>query len=161
MNYLFFKRTLLILSLLFLNHLEAQEQAIKVFNEKTGKGLVIKEGKRIRIKTFEGEKISGRFKVIDDQSILVKNKRIKLSQIEKIKRNPLIATILTNGILYYIGTALIGASIIFYAFTEYTESAIFLIPATAFIYAGVKSPNILKGYKIKSNWKYSIVKIDN
>ena len=44
----------LLLSLFFLNCLVAQEKAIKIFNEKTGKEIIIKENKRIRIKTLDG-----------------------------------------------------------------------------------------------------------
>ncbi|AMC10267.1 hypothetical protein Lupro_02910 [Lutibacter profundi] len=149
----------LLLSLFYLNCLVAQEKGIKIFNEQTGKGIIIKENKRVKIKTFDGVKISGRLKIFDNETIIVKNETIKLSQIEKIKRNPLIISIITNGMLYYYGAALIGASIVIYAFTGNATSFLLTIPAAAFIYGGIKSPNILKGYKATSNWKYSIIKI--
>ena len=67
------KLIFLFLSLFFLNSLVAQEKAIKIFNEKTGKEIIIKENKRIRIKTLDGEKVSGRYKILDDETIILKN----------------------------------------------------------------------------------------
>jgi len=154
------KIAFLLLSLFYLNCLIAQQKkGIDIFNEQTGKEIIIKENKRVKIKTSDGVKISGRLKIIDNETILVKNEKIKLSQIEKIKRNPLIISILTNGILYYNGAALAGASILIYAITGNAASFLLTIPATAFIYGGIKSPNILKGYKATSSWKYRIIKI--
>lgn len=153
------KLTLLLLSLFFLNCIVAQEKSIMIFNEKTGKEIIIKENKRIKIKTFYGVKISGRFKIFDNETIILNNETIKLSQIEKIKRNPLIISILTNVILYYSGTALISTSILLYAYTGDPLAFLFTIPATGFIYARDKSLNILKGYKSTGNWKYKIIEM--
>ena len=153
------KLIFLFLSLFFLNCLVAQEKAIKIFNEKTGKEIIIKENKRIRIKTLDGEKISGRYKILDDETIILKNQRIKLSQIEKIKKNPLGISILTNGVFYSGGAFIAGVT--FFAYILGAPAAIFLttIPAAAFIYGRTKSPNILKGYKATGDWKYEIIKI--
>ena len=75
----------------------------------------------------------------------------------KIKRNPLVLSILTKGLLYYCGFVLAVASVILYVFSGSTASFLLTIPAAAFIYAGVKSPNILKGYKSAGYWKYEII----
>lgn len=149
----------LLVSLISLNCLVAQESGIKIFNEQIGKEITIKENKRIKVKTSSGLKISGRFKIFDNETITIKSVNIKLSDIEKIKRNPLIISILTNGILYYYGAALAGASIVLYAFTGNAASFLLTIPSAAFIYGGIKSPNILKGYKMTNNWKYEIIDI--
>jgi small nuclear ribonucleoprotein (snRNP)-like protein len=150
---------LLFLILFFLNGLIAQEKALEIFDEITAKEIIIRENKRIRIKTFEGEKISGRFKIFDNETIILKNETIKLSQIEKIKKNPLVVSIITNGILFYCGVALIGVSVFIYAFSGDVASFLFTIPAAVSIYGGIKSPNILIGYKATGNWKYEIIKI--
>lgn len=153
------KLILLILFFFTVNSLVAQEKFIKIFNEQTGKEIKIKDNKRIKIKTSDGVKISGRFKIFDNKTIIIQNEKIKLSQIEKIKRNPLTISILTNGILYYIGAVLAGAGIILYAFSGNASSFLLTIPSAAFIYGGIKSPNILKSYKMTSNWKYEIMTI--
>ena len=153
------KLIFLFLSLFFLNCLVAQEKAIKIFNEKTGKEIIIKENKRIRIKTLNGEKISGIYKILDDETIILKNQRIKLSQIEKIKKNPLGISILINGVFYYFGVVLTGAAFLAYIYAGHAEVFLVTIPAAAFIYGGTGSPNILKGYKSTGDWKYGIIKI--
>ncbi|MDO5970643.1 hypothetical protein Q4Q35_12570 [Flavivirga aquimarina] len=147
----------MLLSLFFLNNIAAQEKSIKVFNEQRAKQITIKENKRIKIKTFDGIKVSGRIKIIDDQTILLGNKEIKLSEIEKIKRNPLIISICSSVLLYYCSAALSITSITLYAFSGDASAFLFIIPSTAFGYAGMKFPNILKGYKTSSNWKYKII----
>jgi len=149
----------LIVSLISFNCLIAQSSGIKIFNEKNGKEIMLRENKRIKIKTSDGVKISGRFKIFDDETILIKNEKVKLSQIEKIKRNPLIVSIFTNGIFYYYGATLAGVSIALYAFSGNVTSFLLTIPSAGFIYGGIKSPNILKGYKMTNNWKYEIIVI--
>ena len=153
------KLIFLFLSLFFLNSLVAQEKAIKIFNEKTEKEIIIKENKRIRIKTLDGEKVSGRYKILGDETIILKNQRIKLSQIEKIKKNPLGISILTHGVFYSGGVFLALIGFTFYVFegTEAGHAAAIL--SLSIIYGGTRSPNILKGYKSTGNWKYGIIKI--
>jgi len=154
------KILLLLISLISFNCLIAQENAISVFKDQTEKEILIKENKRIRIKTANGKRISGRFKILDNETILIKNKKIKLSEIEKIKKNPLALSIITNGIFYYHGALLTGATIVTVAFLGNAVPIIFFgIPAAALIYGGIKSPNVLKGYKTKRNWKYKTTTI--
>ncbi|MEP1488523.1 MAG: hypothetical protein ABJK28_08850 [Algibacter sp.] len=145
------------MSLFFLNGIEAQEKSIKIFNEQNAKQITIKENKRIKIRTFDGIKISGRFKIIDDQTILLGNKEIKLNQIEKIKKNPLMISICTSVLLYSCSVTLSVTSIALYASTGDVAAFLLIIPSTGFSYAGMKPPNILKGYKTTSNWKYKII----
>ena len=153
------KLIFLFLSLFFLNSLVAQEKAIKIFNKKTEKEIIIKEHKRIRIKTLDGEKVSGRYKILDDETIILKNQRIKLSQIEKIKKNPLGISILTHGVFYSGGVFLAFASLVSYLFDVPAAGHAAAILSLSIIYGGTRSPNILKGYKLTGNWKYGIIKI--
>jgi len=111
------------------------------FLAKNGKEIIIKENKRIKIKTSNGIKISGRFKIFDTETILIKNEKINLSQIEKIKRNPLIISIFINGVFYYFGAALAGASLVVYAFSGNATSFLLAIPSAAFIYLFMEELN--------------------
>ena len=163
------KLIFLFLSLFFLNCLVAQEKAIKIFNEKTGKEIIIKENKRIRIKTLDGEKVSGRYKILDDETIILKNQRIKLSQIEKIKKNPLSMSILTHGVFYSCGAFIALIGLLLYDSASYGDDEVSdretlaghasMILSLSVIYVGTRSPNILKGYKATGDWKYGIIKI--
>ena len=150
------KILLLLISVISFKCLIAQENAISVFKDQTEKEIRIKENKRIRIKTTEGKTISGRFKIFDNETIIIKNKKINLNQIQKIKKNPLAQSILTSGVFYYHGVALaIGSAFVFATFNE--AGLLLAIPAAALIYGGIKSPNVLKGYKTKRNWKYKTI----
>lgn len=100
--------TILFISLFFVNILCAQEQlGIKITNQSTQKELFIEENKRIIIKTVNGKKLSGRFG-IENNSITIKNEKLELTDIEYLKRDPLLPSILTTGVLVYGGAVTAG-----------------------------------------------------
>lgn len=147
----------MLLSLFFLNGMFAQEKSIKVFKEQKEKQIIIKECKRIKVKTFDGLKVSGRFKIIDEETILICNTEIKLNQIEKIKRDPMLISICTSTLLFY-SSAVISVTGIVYTLTGNTAALLFIIPSsTASAYGVIKPPNILKGYKRTKKWKFIII----
>lgn len=153
------KLIILIFNLCFISLSFSQEQAIKIYNENFKKEVILKENKRIKVKTRDGEKISGKFKIVDHQTLMIKNKKIAFNQIEKIKRNPLALSIITKVFFYYYSAAFAGASIVIYAFSGNATSFLLAIPAGLLIYGGSKCPNVLKGYKTTRNWCYEIVTI--
>ncbi|WP_228850487.1 hypothetical protein [Aegicerativicinus sediminis] len=152
--------SLIIFSIFTINCSIAQERGIKVFNDQQSKEFLIKENKRIRIKTIDDHKISGRFKIVDDETILIRKRTIKLSEIEKLKKHPLGMSIIINGILYYYAAALTAAVLTTYAETGEALALILLAPAPGLIYGGIKSPNILKGYNTENNWQFQITGIN-
>lgn len=151
------KIAILLFSLLFVNLLFAQEGGIKISNETSKKEIIIKENKRIKIKTTDGRKISGRFKVEDGNTILIKNERIDFSDIESIKRNSLVFSILTSSLLIYAGVITIGVAVIIAALGE-SSAYLLTIPAAGLIYTGIKPPNFQKKYKSDSNWSFKGLK---
>lgn len=113
-----------------MNILWAQEQkAIKITNQNTQKEVVLKENKRITIKTVDDKKISGRFK-IENNSIIIKNEKLEITDIAYLKRNPLLTSVLTTGLLVYGGAVTLGFGVLL-------DSTAFLlaIPAAGMIYA--------------------------
>lgn len=154
------KITLLCFSLLLVNLLFSQQQAIKITNQTSNKEITIKENKRIKIKTTNGEKISGRFKIDGNNSILIKDKRIEFSDIEEIKRNSLLLSIFTSSVLIYAGAITAGFGALIGALVD--SNAFWLaVPAAAMIYGGIKSPNLQKKYKKSSNWTFETTTISN
>ncbi len=137
----------------------SQEKAIKITNPTSKREILIKENKRIRIITNDGQRISGTFKVMSEQHILIKNRSIALAQIVKIKRNPLLISIITTGFFMYYGATAIGASIFGYLFTGNSAFFLFAPPGGGMIWGGIKSPNLLKGYKKNRQWVYEIIKV--
>lgn len=151
------KMTILIFSLLFINFTFSQESVIKITNQTSKKEKIIKENKRIKIKTTDGRKISGRFTVIDNNAILIKNEQILLTNIEEIKRNSLAISIFTTGFLVYGGAVTAGLGVIIGAFADST-AFLLTIPAAGMIYTGIKSPNFQKNHKKDKSWTFEIIK---
>ena len=127
-------------------------------NQTSKKEVVIKENRRIKIKTKDGQKISGRFK-IENNSILINNQLIPLSDIEGIKRNPLLTTALTSGFFIFTGALTVGFGTIIGAFVN-TRGFLLAIPGAAMIFTGIKSPNFNKMYKKQKNWSLEIININ-
>ena len=150
------KITLVFFSLIFANLLFAQKQAIKISSPTSEKEVIIKENKRIKIKTVDGQKISGRFHIDNNKAIVIKDQRIAFSDIESLKRNPLFLSIFGSGFLIYGGALTVGMGAIIGMFVE-ASGFLLAIPGAAMIYAGIKSPNILKNYSVDGNWEFELI----
>lgn len=153
--------TILFISLFFSNLIFAQERGLKIVNNISKKETIIKENKRIRIKTIDGQKISGRFKIIGKKIIIIRKKKIELADIIKIKRNPLLISIVTNGLLIYSGAGIAIVGIAVAGITSQPSLFLLTIPGAGLFYTGIKSTNLLKGYKKDSNWKYELITISS
>ena len=149
---------LIVISLFCFNQFVAQNQAIKITNTTTNKVKVIKENKRIKLKTFDGETIKGRFTITDNNTITINGLQFNLADIEALKRNPLFTTLFTSGFFIYLGSVTIGLSILIGVLVD--SSAFWLtIPAAGMVYAGIKSPNFNKNHKVDKGWKFEIITV--
>ena len=122
------KMTFLFFSLFFVNLAFTQEQAIKITDSTSNKEVIIKENKRIKIKTVDGQKISGRFRIENSNTIFIKDQRIELTDIEELKRNPLSIYIFTSGFFIYAGAITAGMGVIIGVFVDST-AFLLTIPA--------------------------------
>ncbi len=153
------KRNILWLYCLMLSAVSiAQEQAIKITNESVVKEIIIKENKRIKIQTSDGQKISGRFTVVDGNSIMIKDKIIAISDILSVKRNPLLLSIFSSGFFIYAGAITLGIGALITLLGE-SSGMLLAIPAGAMVYTGIKSPNFLKKYKTGDDWTFELISI--
>lgn len=151
------KLTLLLFSICLANLMFSQQASIKITNNTSDKEIVIKENKRIKIKTTDGKKISGRFQVEDENTILIKNERISFADIAEIKRNPLLVSILTSTTLIYLGAVTVGIGAIIGVFGE-SSGFLLAIPGAAMIYTGIKAPNFNRKFKNDGNkWSFEII----
>jgi len=151
------KKKFLLISCLIISAISlAQEQAIKITNQKAAKEIVIKENKRIRVQTSDGQKISGRFTVVDGSSILIKDRTIAISDILSVKKNPLLLSIFTSGFFIYAGAITVGIGAIIGVFVE-SSGFLLAIPGAGMIYTGIKSPNFLKNYKTDGDWTFELI----
>lgn len=154
------KLLLLTIGLFFINVAMSQNNALKIINLNTNKEKIIKENKRIKLITSDGRKIKGRFKVENNSTIIIDNVPIKLTDIEELKRNPLLSSILTSGFLLYYGAITAGFSIIIGALVD-SSGFLLTIPAAVMIYIGSNSPNFNKNHKTEKGWKFEIITISD
>ena len=150
------KNIVLIFCLILSSFSMAQEQGIRITNQKETKEIIIRANKRIKIRTSNGQKISGRFTIADSNSIVIKDKIIEISDIESIKQNPLMLSIITSGFLIYGGAITAGIGAIIGTFVE-PSAFLLVIPGGALIYTGIKSPNFLKNYKSDSDYTIELL----
>jgi hypothetical protein len=150
------KFAFLLLGLFLLNQLSAQENAIKISSPTSEKVVVIKENKRIKIKMVDGQKLSGRFKIADSHSVFLENQQIPFTDIIEIKRNPLLLSIFSSSFLIYAGAITAGMGAIIGLFAE-ASGFLLIIPGAALLFAGIKSPNVLKNYKAERDWNFELI----
>jgi hypothetical protein len=152
------KAIILLISIFIANVLCAQEQkAIRITKQNSQKEVLIKENKRIIIKTVDDVKFSGRYTVAQD-AIIIKDVLIPLADIKYLKRNPLLSTILTTGFFLYSGffTATMGVAL---GVLVDPNAFYLIIPAGGLIFAGLQKPNFHRRYKAEKNWTFEIVAI--
>jgi hypothetical protein len=151
-------KALLLVCLCFLsfNFLNAQERFLKIYNSDTGKEFRLNENKRVRVLTKYGSKISGKFYINDQESVIVRGTKVDLEDIIMIKQHPLAVTFITNTFTFGAGLFLTAYGLFGAALVD-TAYLLFLIPAAGSIYGGLQAPNISKAYKTAENWKYEVV----
>lgn len=131
----------------------AQKDAIVISKTNGSKQVVLKDNRRIRIKTVSGDKISGRLRILSNDSIQLKDQSIAIQDIQEIKKNPLVTSVLTSGFLIYGGAITAGIGVITGIFVQ-PSGYLLTIPASGMIYAGAKSPNLNRKYKRDRDWTY-------
>lgn len=150
------KKFLFVLAaILFSNLIFSQNAAVKIVDQKTGNTIIIQEKSRIRIKTFDGKRITGRFQILNGSTISLNGKEISLANIKKIKRNPLLMTIATDVVLIIVG----GTMTAILAFSGTTAPAV-MFGGGGTIAAMILGPNLLKGYTT-SKYDIEFVNIDS
>jgi hypothetical protein len=152
------KAIILLISIFFANVLYAQEQkAIRITKQDSHREVLIKENKRIIIKTVDDVKFSGRYTVAQD-AIIIKDVFIPLADIKYLKRHPAFSSILTTFVFVYGGFVTATMGVALGVFVD--PNAFYLtIPALGLIYAGLQKPNFHKKYKAEKNWMFEIVTI--
>ncbi len=149
--------SLMIIFLFLGNFAMAQVKALKITKPGTNKELVLKENKRVRLRTNDGEKIIGRIHFEGD-NILLNERRFRLDEIARIKKDPLVISFLTSGLLIYGGSLTMGFSAIIGIFIE-PAAFLMIIPGAGMVYAGIKTPNFFKNYNSDKGWQFEIIEV--
>ncbi|MES2543935.1 MAG: hypothetical protein V4548_03555 [Bacteroidota bacterium] len=150
------KITCLLISLFFITLCYSQENFLKITNSATQEESIIKENKRIRILTVDGKKLSGKFSIVDENSIMIKNTVVNIDQIVKLKRHPLGLILFTDYIFIYTGAIVVALAVLVAGLSGEPGLILLAAPGVFLIHAGSKGVNILGSYKTKQNWKYEI-----
>ena len=148
------KINIIILGFLLFSFLNIQSQERGILLEKhNSKGIdFLKENKRIKVVTLDGQKYYGRFIIIDENTISINNQPIQLDSINKIKRKSLTATItapllVTTGVLFILGGAAVAGT------STYGALAAFGLIPSGFALSLI--PLISNKHDTK-NWDYKI-----
>lgn len=154
------KRSIVFSLLIFLScFLYSQEKAIKLTKQNSDREIIIKENKRIKIKTMDGRKITGRLK-IENNTIIIDEESFLLEDIAEIKRNPLLTSILTSTFLIYAGSLTIGLGALIGVLAD-TTAFWLIIPGAGMVYAGLKSPNFNRKFKNDGSWSFDIITLSD
>lgn len=155
-------KTLLLCVLFFVSFhglVTAQKQALQITNTSNGKYHIIKENRRVRLKTYQGEKYSGRVRFLNSDTLIVRSHVIALKDIKKLKRNPLLMSIVINGTFYYTAAVCIGGGLLMGAILHDASYLTLLLPGVASMAIGVLGPNPIPAYH-HTNWEYEVIQLE-
>lgn len=139
--------------------LQAQEQQLVAMNLETGEVIAFPEKKHIKIKLESGQKIAGKFKIIDTQTIILRKLPIAIKDIVKIKRHPILLSIL-NSMGWISAGAGVGTAIAFSSDPETPDAN-----GTMALLSGIVVVSVAyfplnywsKGYRTSHGWKLKIM----
>ncbi|MBC7408869.1 MAG: hypothetical protein H7339_10810 [Arcicella sp.] len=138
--------------LLYSSVVFSQAKGIILKDKKTEEIEFLKENKRIKVFTIDGTNYTGRFKIIDDNTIMIDGINIPLDSIMKIKRRSVTSAIIETTFYVY-GGIIVVACIVAVAIDPLF---LIVIPVSfPFIGAAILVPGLENGHKLK-RWTYSI-----
>jgi small nuclear ribonucleoprotein (snRNP)-like protein len=151
-NY-FLKKNVVLIFLLFSGLISlAQKNSIEFINKETGETKFIDENKRIKIKISSGRKLTGKFRVVDDKMIRIRQNFISVDSIIMVRRRPIVLAVLSDLLIVS------SASFIVMIGSEAKDNpfAVVVIPPALIIGgASLLIPNILNKNKI-NKWRFQI-----
>jgi hypothetical protein len=89
-----YKNSIRILIFLSFFSVFSQQKGINLINMKSKDTIFLMENKRIKIDTKDGEHLAGKFTVVNDSTISIKNKIIAIDSIVKIRKASVLSTII-------------------------------------------------------------------
>lgn len=137
----------------------AQEKILQLEHKERGIIKTIKENKRVRVKTIDGNKYKGRLSIIDENTIMLKGENIAIQDIEKIKRDPLLLSLLANGGFIYLGATVIGVGVIVAIFVDGTSAIPFFLAGGGVTALGILNPSFVPGKKMANGWSLSVLEV--
>ncbi len=136
----------------------AQEKQLQITKIEDGKTFIIKENKRVKIKTMNGEKLFGKIKFIDNNTILIDEKSIKLDDIKFIRKRNLSTTIIATSFII-VGAFTLGLAPILVIGDTQAALTVFLSSVGISSFA-ILLPSLSKKYS-NSTYNFQIIEHTN
>ncbi len=152
------KITFFVFALFIATGLLSQEKFISIYNPVSDKTAVFKDNARVRVKTSDGGKLSGKLHIQDDINVMINNISIPVTSIEKIKLNPLFLNVLISGTLIIMSAYSFLAGLVVAVWGGAGLGVALIGSSVGFAVAGILSPNFLPAVTVDSG---STVKIVN
>ncbi len=137
----------------------AQEKVLQLEHQKRDVTRTIKENKRVRVKTKDGQKYKGRLVIVDANTISLEGTPISLDDIEKIKRDPLLITVIATTGFIYLGSVIVGIGGIVAIFVDSTSSIPIFAIGGGLITLGALNPSYIPAKKMANGWSLSVQEI--
>lgn len=147
-------KKILFILLLFSFQLFSQTNSIQLTNNETGKTIFITENSRVKVKTNDGEKHFGKFKIIDSSSIELKGKKIFLKDISVLKNRSVGKAFASAGLIFIgASTFAIGSILVLVDI----PSALIIMTSGGFTTTvGALLPDFNNGHH-SDKWNYKII----
>ena len=142
---------LLVTTLLF-----AQNTGINLIKTKSNDTIFLKEHRRIKIKTSDGMRLAGKFTVINDSMISIKNKIINLNNVVSIRKASTFSSVVRT-VSIGLGTALVLGTGVAAILEVKNDSGTAAVAALILAVPMVIMPISIKKHPTKK-WKYEIVR---
>lgn len=151
-------KALVFILFLFTLALHSQEWQLVALNLKSGEEITIKENKRIKIIVHSGKKIVGRLKILDDETVLLRKQPIAVNDIKKIKRHPLLISLVHSAGFMTLGLGSVGLSLSPVPTDDFTPQYIMLFSGIVLFSAAFFPINYwCKGYRASHGWQLKIM----
>lgn len=151
------KALFILFSLCWSISLFSQEKVIAITHPEQVKTWQLVDGERIRLKTMDGERYSGEMKILDDETLIIRGKEIRINDIAKIKRHPRVLTVLTGIAMTYFGSGFVGAGVLWASISGISAPLLLVIPGGALIYGAFDGTNVLRSFKRDKGFEYQVV----
>jgi hypothetical protein len=148
------KNRIYLILLLISTFVFSQQRTIEITNIKTGKVKFFEENQRIKIRTLDRKKHIGMLKFQDGQTIIIKDKSIKIDSLQSIKNQPKgLATVKT--VVLAAGLATVASSL--FAASKGDDSAFMLFTVGTGTTIGAGLLEGVNANYTERKWKFKII----
>lgn len=151
--YLSTRTTIFYFIILFFNSIGyAQEKGIILEDKKTGEIEFLRENKRIKVVTNDGNHFTGRFKIIDEKTIEIDEANILLDSVIIIKRRSITSAIIETT-FYVLGGTIVASCL---AASATNPIILIFIPVSFPFFITASLVHALESNHNLKRWRYSI-----